>query len=83
MSIKKIIAIGSAKGGVGKSTITAALASSLSKDYKVVRDIYDDLDWGYIEYGEFSASSYTDINWGYAEFDEFGTDIYDDVKYAT
>ena len=35
MSIKKIIAIGSAKGGVGKSTITAALASSLSKDYKV------------------------------------------------
>ncbi len=35
MSIKKIIAIGSAKGGVGKSTITAALASSLSKDFKV------------------------------------------------
>ena len=35
MSIKKIIAIGSAKGGVGKSTITAALASSLSKKYKV------------------------------------------------
>ena len=35
MSIKKIIAIGSAKGGVGKSTITAALASSLSKHCKV------------------------------------------------
>ncbi len=35
MSIKKIIAIGSAKGGVGKSTITAVLASSLSKDFKV------------------------------------------------
>ena len=35
MSIKKIIAIGSAKGGVGKSTITAAIASSLSKDFKV------------------------------------------------
>ena len=35
MSIKKIIAIGSAKGGVGKSTITAALAASLSKKYKV------------------------------------------------
>ena len=35
MSIKKIIAIGSAKGGVGKSTITAALAVSLSKSHKV------------------------------------------------
>ena len=35
MSIKKIIAIGSAKGGVGKSTITAALASSLSRHSKV------------------------------------------------
>ena len=35
MSIKKIIAIGSTKGGVGKSTITAAIASSLSKEFKV------------------------------------------------
>ena len=35
MSIKKIIAIGSAKGGVGKSSITALLALSLSKHKKV------------------------------------------------
>ena len=31
MPIKKIIAFGSAKGGVGKSSITASLALSLSK----------------------------------------------------
>ncbi|MDA9212665.1 Mrp/NBP35 family ATP-binding protein [Gammaproteobacteria bacterium] len=35
MSIKKIIAVASAKGGVGKSTITAALASYLSKSMKI------------------------------------------------
>ena len=35
MNIKKIIAIASAKGGVGKSSITALAALSLSKDYKV------------------------------------------------
>ena len=35
MSIKKIIAIGSAKGGVGKSSITASLAVSMSKSHKV------------------------------------------------
>lgn len=35
MPIKKIIAIGSAKGGVGKSSITALLALSLSKHKKV------------------------------------------------
>ena len=35
MAIKKIIALGSAKGGVGKSSITASLAISLSKSYKV------------------------------------------------
>ena len=35
MSIKKIIAIGSAKGGVGKSSITASLALHLSKNYSV------------------------------------------------
>ena len=35
MSIKKIIAFGSAKGGVGKSSITAAIAKSLSKNYRV------------------------------------------------
>ena len=35
MSIKNIIAICSAKGGVGKSTITAAIALSLSKQYQV------------------------------------------------
>ena len=35
MSIKKIIAIGSAKGGVGKSSMTASIAISLSKNNKV------------------------------------------------
>ncbi len=35
MSIKKIIAIGSAKGGVGKSSITASIALQLSKNYSV------------------------------------------------
>ena len=35
MSIKKIIAFGSAKGGVGKSSITASIAIGLSKKYKV------------------------------------------------
>jgi len=35
MSIKNIIAICSAKGGVGKSTITAAIAISISKHYQV------------------------------------------------
>ena len=33
--IKKIIAFGSAKGGVGKSSITASIALSLSKHNKV------------------------------------------------
>ena len=35
MAIKKIIAFGSAKGGVGKSSITASVALSLAKKYKV------------------------------------------------
>ena len=35
MSIKKIIAIASAKGGVGKSSLTALSALSLCDDYKV------------------------------------------------
>ena len=35
MSIKKIIAFGSAKGGVGKSSITASIALSLSKHCSV------------------------------------------------
>ena len=35
MSIKKIIAVGSAKGGVGKSSITASVALHLSKNYSV------------------------------------------------
>ena len=35
MSIKKIIAFGSAKGGVGKSSITASIALSLSKHSSV------------------------------------------------
>ena len=35
MSIKNIIAICSAKGGVGKSTITAAIALNISKQYQV------------------------------------------------
>ena len=35
MGIKKIIAFGSAKGGVGKSSITASIAKSLSKNNKV------------------------------------------------
>ena len=35
MAIKKIIAIGSAKGGVGKSSVTASLGISLSKNNKV------------------------------------------------
>ena len=35
MSINKIIALGSAKGGVGKSSITASLALSLSKHKKI------------------------------------------------
>ncbi len=34
MSVKKIIAIASAKGGVGKSSITALLAANLSKKFK-------------------------------------------------
>ena len=35
MAIKKIIAFGSAKGGVGKSSITASVALSLTKKHKV------------------------------------------------
>ena len=35
MTIKKIIAFGSAKGGVGKSSITASIGISLSKNNKV------------------------------------------------
>ena len=35
MSIKKIIAFGSAKGGVGKSSVTASIALSLSKHNSV------------------------------------------------
>jgi|TARA_B110000211_G_scaffold173000_1_gene195395 ATP-binding protein involved in chromosome partitioning len=35
MNIKKIIAIASAKGGVGKSTITALSALSLSNDFNI------------------------------------------------
>ena len=35
MGIKKIIAFGSAKGGVGKSSITASIAIGLSKKYNV------------------------------------------------
>ena len=35
MSIKKIIAVGSAKGGVGKSSITASVALHLSKNHSV------------------------------------------------
>ena len=35
MGIKKIIAIASAKGGVGKSTICAHLATQFSNDHKV------------------------------------------------
>ena len=35
MGIKQIIAIASAKGGVGKSTICAIIASQFSNDYKV------------------------------------------------
>ena len=35
MAIKKIIAIASAKGGVGKSSVTAALAIEKAKNYKV------------------------------------------------
>ena len=35
MPIKKIIAFGSAKGGVGKSSITASIALSLSKRKKI------------------------------------------------
>ena len=33
----------------------------------LVLDIYSNLDWGSIQYSEFSSTSYTDINWGYAE----------------
>ena len=35
MTIRKTIAIASAKGGVGKSTICSYLASVLSNNYKV------------------------------------------------
>ena len=35
MSIKKIIAFGSAKGGVGKSSITAAVALSMAKKHSI------------------------------------------------
>ena len=35
MSIKKIISVASAKGGVGKSTITALLAMNFAKKFKV------------------------------------------------
>ncbi|MFL2727592.1 MAG: P-loop NTPase, partial [Gammaproteobacteria bacterium] len=35
MSIKKIIAIASAKGGVGKSSITSLFALSLAKNFNI------------------------------------------------
>ena len=35
MSIKKTIAIASAKGGVGKSSITSLLAKKLSRDFSI------------------------------------------------
>ena len=35
MSIKKTIAIASAKGGVGKSSITSFLAKKLSRDFSI------------------------------------------------
>ena len=35
MTIKKIFAIASAKGGVGKSSITAGMAIEAAKNYKV------------------------------------------------
>ena len=35
MTIKKIFAIASAKGGVGKSSVTAVLATEAAKKFKV------------------------------------------------
>ena len=40
MSIKKIIAFGSAKGGVGKSSITAAVALSMAKKHSLALSPY-------------------------------------------
>ena len=68
MSIKKIIAIGSAKGGVGKSSITASLALYLSKNYSVGildADIYgpnQHLLFNIIEKPSFTKSNESKVN---------------------
>ena len=88
MSIKKIIAFGSAKGGVGKSSITASIGISLSKNNKVGildADIYgpnQDILFDIQEKPKFENKSIKPIKKNNIDIVSMGS-ILDDDKAAT